>query len=103
MAHFLADYFWGNFVWFSSRVGSRGPVQTGERNSPTSETGWWGGMPGNRAEFTGQRPALWMGFPGRADNGVPRGGEGAFGFVLGHSDGRVTSFCGPAPLQDVKP
>ena len=46
----------------------------GERNSPKSETGWWGGMPGNRAEFTDRRPVQWMGFPDRAENGVPGGG-----------------------------
>ena len=57
----------------------------GERNSPTSETGWWGGMPGNRAEFTDRRPALWMGFPDRAENGVP--GERYLGLFWGIKTG----------------
>ena len=85
MAHFLGDYFWGNFVWFSSLVGRSGGSRScpvlGERTSPTSETGWWGGMPGNRTEFTDRSPARWMGFPDIADNGVP--GERYLGLFWG--------------------
>ena len=66
MAHFLGDYFSGNFVWFSSLVGRSG----GSRSSPALG----GGMPGHRAESTDRRPVRWMGSPDRAENGVP--GEG---------------------------
>ena len=65
-------------MWFSYLVGiiggSRSCPVLGERNSPMSETEWWGGMPGHRAESTDRRPGLWMGVPDRTENGVPGDG-----------------------------